>query len=63
MNNVLQLKKNQSLRDLYDLKGSTYKRQSSNEEILSGAPKKDLNAIKEKLKMPIHDERYKKLLI
>lgn len=49
MKNVLQLRKNQILTDSFDLKGSTYKRYTDAKEVMVGAPKKDMNAIEQKL--------------
>lgn len=62
MNNILQLKSNQNLVDSYDIKGSTYKRYTDKKSIRQGNPKKDLNILEDKLKIPISDERYKALL-
>lgn len=53
MGNVIKIKPYETLVSLYDLKGSTYERISSQQEIEDGKPKKDLNFIKDKIVLQI----------
>lgn len=53
INNILRLTPSQQLLSLYDLKGSTFGRSTDEKQIAEGIPKKDVNAIEEKLKVPL----------
>jgi len=57
MNNVFNVPKPEMITDKYDLKGSLYKRQSTNEQIHKGAAKKDLNFLKDNFKINLKNEK------
>ena len=63
MNNVFDLPNPEKLIDIYDLKGSTYKRITEISEIKQGASKKDNNFTKEKKKLKLSEFTKNNLLL
>ena len=62
MNNVFDIEKPELIQNLYDLKGSTYKRITKKDDIKKGHAKKDLNFLNERMMIKINSDDRGKLL-
>ena len=62
MNNVFDIEKPELIKNLYDLKGSTYKRITKANKVKKGHAKKDLNFLREKMTINITFDDREKLL-
>lgn len=60
--NVIKQKPMEIVQQIYDLKGSTYERITSQQDIDRGIPKKDLNFIQDKIWLKIDPEKKQKII-
>ncbi len=63
MNNIFNIDNPELIKNVYDLKGSKYKRETKTENIQKGAAKKDLNFIKEKMSIYVEKDIKEKLMV